>query len=62
MLAPGVQPMKFCATEMPIATPMPAEPPTPIATDTAATVEAMVEVLEALMFTSSALPSTLFWP
>ena len=53
--------MKFCATEMPIATPIPAEPPTPAATDTAATVEAMLEVLEAPMFTSSALTSTLFW-
>ena len=62
MLAPGVQPMKFCATDTPIETPTPVEPPPPIASDAAATVEEMLAVLDALSETSSLLLIRLFWP
>ena len=58
--APGSQPMKFCATAMPIDTPTPTVPPPPTATEAATTVEAMDAWLIALRLTSSALLSTLF--
>ena len=60
--SPGIQPMKFCATAMPIDTPMPAVPPPPMATDAATTVEEMDALLIALRLTSLALLSLLLRP
>ncbi len=62
MLAPGVQPMKFCATAMPIDTPTPVDPPPPMASEAATTAEEIVDVLAALSATSSALSMMLFCP
>ena len=56
---PGSQPMKLRATAMPIDTPMPAVPPTPMATDAATTEDEIEALLIALRLTSPALRSTL---
>ena len=60
--SPGAQPMKFCATAMPIDTPMPAVPPPPMATDAATTVEEIDALLIALRLASPALVSLLLRP
>ena len=61
--SPGCQPMKLRATAMPIDAPMPAVPPAPTAADSAATVDAMLEVLWASRSTAPWLSiRRLFWP
>jgi hypothetical protein len=61
VLVSGSHPMKFRATEMPMATATPVEPPTPTAAATATIVAWILEVSEALSETAPA-TSVLFCP